>query len=74
MTEIIITEITDNNRSELFKIAFSMYLGEICPYCKIEFKTLEDLNSAVYNGYTEYGRIAHDKCFANANKRIGNKE
>ena len=69
MTEILITEITDDNKAELLEIALSAYLGEICPYCKIEFKTLEDLCDAVYNGYTEHGWIAHEKCFANAHKQ-----
>ncbi len=42
------------------------YLGDICPYCLKEFATLDDLHSAVWNGYTNYGGIAHKACFERA--------
>jgi hypothetical protein len=62
-TKIVLIEITDDNRADLVKVALSMYLGETCPYCLIEFQTLEQLSEAVWNGYTDYGRIAHGSCF-----------
>ncbi len=58
-TKIVIAEITPENKDSLVELALSMYLGETCPYCLKKFETLEDLNVAVFNGYTEYGRIAH---------------
>jgi hypothetical protein len=66
---VAITEITDENREDLTKLALSMYLEETCPYCLRQFETLEDLNDAVYNGYTQYGRIAHKVCFDKAKAR-----
>lgn len=45
------------------RIALSMYLGEKCKFCKEEFKTLEDLKTAVWAGYHEHGRLAHESCW-----------
>lgn len=63
MTRIIMVEVNDDNRKDLVRLALSMYLDEICPYCLVKFATLDDLKEAVWNGYTEYGRIAHKSCF-----------
>jgi hypothetical protein len=63
MTKVALVEITDENRASLAEIALSMYLGETCPYCLKKFETFDDLKTAVYNGYTEHGRIAHRDCF-----------
>jgi hypothetical protein len=63
MSEVIIFELDDNNRKVAYELALSMYLGETCPYCLIEFQTKEQLKEAVWNGYTDYGRIAHKSCF-----------
>ncbi len=47
-------------------VALGMYLGERCPYCLKVFQTYDDLEDAVFNGYTEHGRIAHGNCFRKA--------
>lgn len=44
-------------------LALSMYLHERCKFCKKEFKTLEDLRTAVWAGYHEHGRLAHKSCW-----------
>jgi predicted RNA-binding protein YlqC (UPF0109 family) len=66
MTKIVIQEITDENRDELFIIALSMYLGECCKYCGKQAKTLDDLRTVVYAGSHAKGRIACESCW-NAN-------
>lgn len=58
-------------KDQVFRVALSMYLGETCPYCLKSFTTLEDLHEAVYNGYTDYGRIAHKNCFDKAHEKDG---
>lgn len=60
---VAIIEVTDDNRSELLKLALSMYLGEKCKYCLGEFATFESLNDAVYAGHHEHGRLAHNSCW-----------
>jgi hypothetical protein len=50
------------SHKDMLKIALSAYLGEVCPYCKKEFKTLGDLKDTVWCP-TEFGRIAHEKCY-----------
>ena len=62
-TKVVLVKLTDENRADMAKIALSMYLGETCPYCMKSFETMGDLNDAVWNGYTEHGRIAHNQCF-----------
>ena len=66
MTKIALVKLTDENRPALAQIAISMYLGETCPYCLKVFDTMESLQGSVFNGYTEYGRIAHKDCFDKA--------
>lgn len=51
------------------KLVMSMYLGEKCKYCLKEFKTLDDLKDAVYAGYHEHGRIAHQSCWDENNPK-----
>jgi hypothetical protein len=70
MTKVALVEITDENRASLAEIALSMYLGETCPYCLKKFKTVDDLKTAVYNGYTKHGRIAHGDCFKLAHPEV----
>lgn len=66
MTEVVLVELTDENRQAMLKLALSMYLGETCPYCMVKFETLDDLHGSVWNGPTEYGRIAHGDCWRKA--------
>ena len=70
MPNIFIVQVTDENRTELAELALAMYLGETCPYCKIQFVTRDDLHDAVWNGYTDYGRIAHTKCYQEDHAKI----
>lgn len=53
-------------KEQVFNLMLANYLGDICPYCLKEFATLDDLHSAVWNGYTNYGGIAHKACFERA--------
>lgn len=69
-TKIVLVELTDENRDAMVKVALSMYLGESCPYCLRMFATLDDLKDSVWNGYTEYGRIAHKDCFHKAHPEV----
>ena len=48
---------------ELLNFAFRMFLGEQCKYCSRVFKTLHDLEDAVYAGCHKGGRIACYKCW-----------
>ena len=70
MSGIILFELDDNNRKVAFEFALSMYLGETCPYCLVEFQTMAQLSEAVWNGYTDYGRIAHKSCFDLAHPKL----
>lgn len=70
MPKIIITELTDENRPAMLELALSMYLGETCPYCLKKFEVLDDLKDSVWNGYTDYGRIAHHNCFFAAHPEV----
>lgn len=65
MPKVAVIEVTDENRAELVALtmSMSMYLGERCKYCLGEFKTLNDLKDAVWAGYHEHGRLAHDACW-----------
>jgi hypothetical protein len=72
VTEVRMVEVTDENRATLVDIVMSMYLGETCPYCLKKFETFDDLKTAVYNGYTEHGRIAHGDCFKLAHPEVTN--
>ena len=60
---IDISKASHELREQVIDAALRMYLGEVCPYCKQVFRTVEDLHTAVFNGYTDYGRIAHKECF-----------
>jgi hypothetical protein len=65
---IMIVKILDENRLELLRMALQQYVGERCPYCMREFKTIEDLNEAVWNRPTEWGSIAHKSCWQGENQ------
>ena len=62
MTEAVLIKLTDENREAVFKMALSMYLGEVCQGCNKSFDTEEDLKSAVWWPW-EKGRIGHKDCF-----------
>lgn len=63
-------ELDDDGKQAVLRLAMSMYLGETCPYCMVKFDTLDDLKSSVWNGPTEYGRIAHGDCFFAAHPEV----
>jgi len=65
--DVLVSEITDENRDKLLKLAMSMYLGEKCKYCWKEYKTLDDLKTTVFAGYHENGRLACEKCWRENN-------
>ena len=65
--KLTVVEINDDNRELYLELALSMYLGERCKYCLVEFKELDDLKDAVYAGYHEHGRLAHTKCWNDNN-------
>ena len=50
-------------KCDAVKLVLSAYLGEKCKYCLKEFKTIESLDDAVWVGYHEHGRLAHEKCW-----------
>lgn len=60
--------LTDGRRAAL-AMALGMYTGERCPYCLKTFDTIDSLDDAVWNGYTEHGRIAHRLCYEGANAK-----
>lgn len=55
-------------RQVAFRVALSMYLGERCKYCLGVFDTLESLHDAVWAGYHEHGRLAHERCWKEHNE------
>lgn len=63
MNTVMLVDITDDNRDTLLRLALSMYLGERCKYCNATFQTLDDLKDAVWAGYHDGGRLAHESCF-----------
>jgi hypothetical protein len=56
-------KVTDQHRAGLADMAMSMHLGEKCKYCLREYKTLTDLEDAVWVGDHEYGRLACESCW-----------
>lgn len=60
----VLIDITDENREALTNLAFSMYLGEICPFCGFVFKTLEELKEKEVVYYPNpKGRVACQTCW-----------
>lgn len=58
--KIVVVELDQENRKLLSDIALSNYLGKKCVHCGRTFRTLEDLEDAVYAGD---GHIACKKCW-----------
>ena len=65
--KVAIIPITDENRSDLIKLAMSVYLGEKC-VCGHKFKTLDELKEIVWFPHNG-GRIAHKKCYISRQKK-----
>ena len=66
MPDILIKDLGEPDSEECkiaLRLSLSMYLGETFPYCHKKFEEMDDLKDAVWNGYTEFGRIAHKTCF-----------
>ena len=68
MTELVIVELTDDNRNDVALAALAMYLGEPCKYCGKTADTLEDLKTVVYAPHAK-GRIACQKCWDDNNPK-----
>ena len=58
-----VIDLNDDNRKDVVNLALSMYLGERCKYCGVTFDTLDDLQTAVYAGSHQWGRLAHKSCW-----------
>ena len=54
-------------KDAMMSIALSAYLGEKCKYCGKEYKTISDLNDAVWYGIHENGRLACSGCYKKNN-------
>ena len=61
----------DEHHKRLVNLALSMYLGEKCKYCLVEFVTIDDLRDTVWVGEHKYGSLAHQTCFDKANEKKG---
>lgn len=65
-------KVTDENKKHLLEYALSMYVGELCKYCK-EPLTIEDIKGGARWCPWDKGRLAHDKCWRKSNERKGKK-
>ena len=65
MSGVFVTAITDENREELHELCMSMYIGERCKFCGMEYKSLKDIRDReiVWAGYHEHGRSACKECW-----------
>ena len=63
MSKLLLIELNDDNRSDVLRMALSMYLGERCKFCGVTFATIDDLDSTVYAGCHQWGRLAHKACW-----------
>jgi hypothetical protein len=66
--QVLVTPITNENKSYLIEAAFSTYLGEKCKYCGKKYKTIDDLRSTVWVGEHKHGRLACRACWSANNK------
>ena len=62
MSDVLIAELTDDNREAFRDMALSMYLGEECQGCGKVYETLEELKDTVWWPW-EKGRIGCKGCF-----------
>jgi len=60
---VTLIELTDDNRKDVLNLALSMYLGERCKYCGVTFNTIGELDTTVYAGSHQWGRLAHKECW-----------
>ena len=62
----MMTHDTDAHNT-LVNLAMSMYLGERCKYCDKVYETIADLDTTVWAGYHEHGRLACETCWIENN-------
>jgi len=59
-------EVLKVDKATALEIVMDMYLGEPCTVCGKTFETRQNLDGAVWAGYSEErpGRLAHGECWA----------